>query len=151
MSSQNVSYSHNVLSAVWKLTQRNVFFYYLTLSFIVIHILNSKKKQNTFELSKILFRKHSTWTFECYFERHKFDSIINRGKLVQKTYWEQFFWKTLNYENIVILEVLCQSSKNEKTVSLFWFLKKKAKKNSSPWKIKNLEKAVLRNLNTSYI
>ena len=39
----------------------------------------------------MLFGKHSIETFECYFERHTFDSIVNSGKLVQKLSSEQFF------------------------------------------------------------
>ena len=36
-------------------------------------------------------------TFECYFERHKFDSIINSGEFFQKLSSESFILKTLTH------------------------------------------------------
>ena len=55
-----------------------VFFHYLTPSFIAVHTLNAIKNITRTVLSstKMLFWKHSTWTFGCYFKRHIFDSIL---------------------------------------------------------------------------
>ena len=53
------------------------------IAFIVIHTLNAIKSITVLS-SEMIFRKHSIWTFEYYFERHTFDLIINSGKLVQK-------------------------------------------------------------------
>ena len=51
------------------------FFDYLNLSFILIYTLDAIKN-NSFELNKNLFRKHSIRTFK----RHTFDSIIDQAQ-----------------------------------------------------------------------
>ena len=53
------------------------------IAFIVIHTLNAIKSITVLS-SEMIFRKHSIWTFEYYFDRHTFDLIINSGKIVQK-------------------------------------------------------------------
>ena len=63
------------------------------ITFIVIHTLNAIKSITVLSSTKMLFWKHSIWTFECFFERHTFDLIINSGKLIQKLSSEVFFWK----------------------------------------------------------
>ena len=68
-----------------------MFVYYLALSFTVIHTLNAIKNITVLSSTKMLFGKYSIETFECYFESHTFDSIVNSGKLVQKLSSEQFF------------------------------------------------------------
>ena len=90
-SAKKFSYSHNVSSAVQKLTQINVFSLFDSIIYsdsyleclITITVLSS---------TKLLFWKHLIRTFGCYFERHTFDSIINRGKPNQKLSSEFFFF-----------------------------------------------------------
>ena len=53
-----------------------MFFHYLTMSFIVIYTLNAIDNMAVLSSTKMLFWKHSIRTFELYFERHTFDSII---------------------------------------------------------------------------
>ena len=69
--------------------QCKMFFHCLTLSFIVIH---SYKKPNSFELNKNVILKTFISTFECYLERHRFGSVINSAKLLQKLSSDQFFF-----------------------------------------------------------
>ena len=108
-----------------------MFFHYLTLSFIKnITVLSS---------AKMLFWKHSIRRFDCYFERNTFDSITNSGKLVQKLYSEQVFFENIKREsNSRFLSIISEFSYGNKNED--WFLKKKQRKYSSPWKQKVLKR-----------
>ena len=68
-----------------------MFVYYLALLFIIIHTLNAMKNIAVLSSTEMLFGKHSIETFECYFERHTFDSIANNGETCSETFFSTVF------------------------------------------------------------
>ena len=77
-----------------------MFVYYLALLFIIIHTLNAMKNIAVLSSTEMLFGKHSIETFECYFERHTFDSIANNGETCSETFFSTvfFFFEKINIE-----------------------------------------------------
>ena len=78
----------------YSLAQINVFSLFDTKT-----LFDTYKNITVLSSTKMLFGKHSIQTFECYFERHAFDSIIDRGKLVQKLSSKQLFFENMKIES----------------------------------------------------
>ena len=69
----------------------------------------------------MLFWKHSIWTFDCYFERYRFNSIKNSSKLILNLSSEVFFENIKPESNsrfLMYLSEFVNDDKNEKTVFL---------------------------------
>ena len=123
-----------------------MFFHYLTLSFISVHTLNAIKSITVLSSTKMLFWKHYIPNFECYFERHTFDSNINSGKLVQKLSLEQFYFfsilniytckhKIYNHQSYICIYLFSMPENRKKQKN-----KKRKKNNNNKNKNKNIKK-----------
>ena len=75
-----------------------MFFHYLTVSFIVIHTLNSIKKHNSFELNKNVILKTSDWNVRVLFRETYIRFDYKQRETCSETFLRRVFFENIKIE-----------------------------------------------------
>ena len=75
-----------------------MFFHYLTVSFIVIHTLNSIKKHNSFELNKNVILKTSDWNVRVLFRETYIRFDYKQWETCSETFLRRVFFENIKIE-----------------------------------------------------